>query len=154
MNAVVDRLLAVLGLEAADVSRSAVLPDSWGFCSAPSLQQLTRTADSQRRVSADNAVRVLDAPSDAESDGYVSILQSSPSFVSNHCVHAMSEAYGLTQFTNSLCGSLLAGSNQQIAAAAAVHAIKQQVDGAWSAEAVRRGVACAKSGVGSNSRSS
>lgn len=146
MYAVTQQLLAVLDLQEADIGKPAVLPgtDTWGFDQTPSLNQLEDRAC--RRVAA--LQPSLDEPcnSYAEPGSYVASLESSHAFASNHCVQAMADAYGISEITNALSGSVLGGLADSASASAAVQAIRQQVDSAWSTEAVRRGVVCAKSG--------
>lgn len=134
-----------MGFAEADINRPGILPDSWGFSAAPTLQQLKQPPNSHQAETSREGQRRLYPNADTES--YVSLLQSDHAFISNHSVHAMAEAYGVSQVAASLSGSLLAGTFDSRAADAAVQAIRQQVDSAWSAEAVRQGVGCAKAGV-------
>lgn len=143
-------LLAQLGQGHCDISKSAVLPDCWGFSSAPTLQQLQSDLGRiKHTVQNESTEQNREKRFDHEApDSYLSILESSHAFTSNHCISTMAEAYGVSEFTTSLFGSFLVSNlTNSTAAAAAVQAIKQQVDQAWSKEAVKTGVACAKLGT-------
>jgi hypothetical protein len=85
----------------------------------------------------------------AAADSYLDRLETDHAFASNHCVAAMAEQLGLSQYTDCLAGTLQATAGMLPNAAdadAAMKAVRQQIDDAWSKEAVWRGVGFAKEG--------
>eukprot|EP00775_Hariotina_reticulata_P012286 gene12286-biopygen14184 len=117
------------------------LPDCWGFAAAPTLNTLLLRQSKRQQPQRD--ADALEQPDDA----YVAVMESSHSFLSNHCVDAMADAYQLSQLCTGLTGSLMGGHLPDAAAVqAAQQHIRQKIDEVWSHEAVCRGVAHAKSG--------
>lgn len=137
----IQQMLDVLSNECQPDQAQLPLPDCWGFAAAPTLNTLLLLRSKRQHPQRDAAA--LDQPDDA----YVAVVESSHSFLSNHCVDAMADAYQLSHLCTGLAGSLMGG---QLPDAAAVQAaqqhIRQEIDEVWSHEAVCRGVAHAKSG--------
>eukprot|EP00877_Chromochloris_zofingiensis_P008796 jgi/Chrzof1/416/Cz01g15040.t1 len=77
---------------------------------------------------------------------YLAALQASHVFKSPHSAVAMAKTYGAADLLLGLSGSLLLPTSDSAAADQASDHIRQQINHAWSNEAVRRGVAAAKSG--------
>jgi hypothetical protein len=85
----------------------------------------------------------------AAADSYLNRLETDHAFASNHCVAAMAEQLGLSQFTDCLAGTLQAAAGVLPDAAGtdvSLKAVRQQIDNSWSKEAVWRGVGFAKEG--------
>lgn len=78
---------------------------------------------------------------------YLAALQASHVFKSPHSAVAMAKTYGAADLLLGLSGSLLLPTSDSAAADQASDHIRQQINHAWSNEAVRRGVAAAKSGI-------
>lgn len=129
-------------LETFDGLGNAIMPTEprWGFAATPSLQQLQQQHSRQHDMSPDSH---SDVPT-----SYVHQLERDHAFISNHCVAAMAQQLTVSEYTDNLSGTVLAPQLPDAAATdAALQSIREQVDGAWSKEAVWRGVGYAKSGM-------
>jgi hypothetical protein len=129
----------------ADAPCQAADPTAWGFSLGHvTLQQLQQHYDHRHTDS-------HEAPpaATAAADSFINKLETDHALASNHCVAAMAEQLGLSQYTDCLAGSLQAAAGALPDAAgadAALKAVRQQIDDAWSKEAVWRGVGFAKEG--------
>jgi hypothetical protein len=116
-------------------------PFEWGFSlSHVTLQQLQQHHDN----------RPEDKDEAAAADTYLNKLETDHTFASNHCVAAMAQQLGISRYTDCLSGTLQAAAGvfpDAASADAALAAVRRQIDGAWSKEAVWRGVGFAKEGV-------
>jgi hypothetical protein len=123
-------------------------PSVWGFSLGHvTLQQLQQHHDNCHTGNDEAAASTAAAAAAAT---YLSSLETDHTFVSNHCVAAMAQQLGLSQYTDCLAGTLQAAAAalpDAAAAEAALAAVRQEIDGAWSKEAVWRGVAFAKEGA-------
>lgn len=126
---------------------------AWGFAALPPLAALLQDAE----ASADGGHNAHAAASSAASGvasssqdrggsnppPFVSLILEDHAFRSQHSTAAMARAYGLASQLDALTGSLVGGSQPDEQACAA---LRQRIHGAWSLEALRRGVVAAKSG--------
>jgi hypothetical protein len=137
----IKQVLDLLAVQCQPDQAPLPLPDCWGFAAAPTLTALQLRQNRRQQPHRDATA------SDHPDDSYLSVLESSHSFLSNHCVDAMADAYQLDHLCTGFAGSLMGG---QLPDAAAVQAaqqhIRQKIDEVWSHEAVCRGVAHAKAG--------
>jgi hypothetical protein len=118
-------------------------PDAtvWGF----SLSHVTLQQLQQHHTNRSGA-----EPDTAAADTYLNKLETDHTFASNHCIAAMAQQLGLSQCTHCLSGTLQASAGvlpDAAAADAALATVRREIDGAWSKEAVWRGVGFAKEGA-------
>eukprot|EP00882_Tetradesmus_deserticola_P021312 GHRQ01023077.1.p1 GENE.GHRQ01023077.1~~GHRQ01023077.1.p1 ORF type:complete len:224 (+),score=58.73 GHRQ01023077.1:158-829(+) len=121
----------------------------WGFSLGHVTLQQLQQHHHNRLVDTDEAAGVGAAAAAAAADTYLNRLEADHTFVSNHSVAAMAQQLGLSVYANGLTGTLLAALRPLPDAAgadAALAAVRQQIDAAWSREAVWRGVGFAKEG--------
>jgi hypothetical protein len=150
---------------------AACAPDNgaWGFAALPPLDMLAAKQAAVQQASQLRAARApqpatpaptkpASAPSAATpstpadavtgcssspASAFMTALQADSSYWSPHAAVAMARAYGLEHLVHSCSGSLL-GLPQPDASAS--QTLRRRIDAAWSVEALRRGVAAAKSG--------
>lgn len=123
-----------------DAPCQAANPSYWGF----SLGHVTL-----QRLQQHHQNHPSDDDEAAAADTYVNKLETDHTFVSNHSVAAMAQQLGLSAYTACLSGTLQAASRplpDSAGADAALTAVRQHIDEAWSKEAVWRGVGFAKEG--------
>lgn len=137
LSRALQQLLQSMG----DAPCQAPDPSAWGFSlSHITLQQLQQHHDS----------RPEDQDEATAADTYLNKLETDHTFASNHCVAAMAQQMGLSRYTDCLSGTLQAAAAvlpDAAGADAALTAVRQHIDAAWSKEAVWRGVGFAKQGV-------
>lgn len=126
-----------------DVPLAAQDPDygKWGFAQTPSLRELQHLNQAQQEQGHHDARSPGQDP-----DGWLASLHSSRVFACPGCIDAMGKALGLTEVLTALSGTLATPAATPSQAAAAVEVVHNAIDISWSGEALRRGVAAAKSG--------
>jgi hypothetical protein len=113
----------------------------WGFAQTPSLRDLQHSSQAQQ----EQGQHATSSPGH-DPEGWLASIHSSRVFACPYSLDAMGKALGLTEVLTALSGTLATPAASPSQAAAAVEVVHNAIDISWSGEALRRGVAAAKSG--------